>query len=192
MCGTPLRPAESKRSATADFGVFWRKRRSGTHEHRHECRFARRAKPHLSDASAAGAQRPDAGSLRKLTPWASGPRPMTMQPMMRATAAKPPIDWRVREVLAEHRLEIRHDAGAQHAELIGEPGEKAAQVRRRQLVDVRRDDAPRALHEELHQESAGHDQRGASARATHSGITTSDARARRRSSRGGGRSGPST
>ena len=134
------------------------------------------------------AQRSDEGSLRKLTPCASGPRPMTMQPTMSATAAKPPIEG-VREVLAEHRLERRHDTGAQHPELVREPGQEAAQVRGRQFVHVRWQDAPRALDEELHQESAGHNQRGARC-----GDPQRDddqrARARRRSSRVGGRTSP--
>src|SRR5438045_3092918 len=57
------------------------------------------------------------------------------------------------------RLEIRAAGCDQHAELISQPRKKAAQRIGRQLVDVRRNHAPRALHHELHQESSGQNQR---------------------------------
>src|SRR5205814_2266266 len=61
---------------------------------------------------------------------------------------------RIREALAERRLDVRDARGEHHAELVREAGEEPAQVVRRELVDVRRNHAPRALHEELHQEDA--------------------------------------
>jgi alpha-L-fucosidase 2 len=69
----------------------------------------------------------------------------------------------VAEHLAERGLDVGDRRGEHHAELVGEAREEAARRGRRQLVDVRRDDAPRALHEELHQEDA--DDRGQRAEA---------------------------
>src|SRR5437899_13029205 len=60
----------------------------------------------------------------------------------------------IREHLAEGRLDVGNARGAEHAELIGEPGKESAQVPRRELVDVSGDDAPGALDEELHEEHA--------------------------------------
>src|SRR5438552_77642 len=57
----------------------------------------------------------------------------------------------VGEMLAEHGLERGNARSERGAELIRQPGKESAVLRGGELVDVRRNDAPAALHEELNQ-----------------------------------------
>src|SRR5438105_7035 len=59
----------------------------------------------------------------------------------------------------EPRLYVRDLARDRDTALIGEAREEAADAIRRELVDVRRNDAPGTLDEELHREGAEHEQR---------------------------------
>src|SRR5213076_637440 len=61
-------------------------------------------------------------------------------------------------MLGEARLEPPDCARQGHATLVGEPRQESAHGVGGKLVDVRRDDAPGALDEELHHERTGHEQ----------------------------------
>src|SRR5436305_353162 len=80
---------------------------------------------------------------------------------------------RVRETFAERRFDVRDARGKHDAQLIREAREEPAQMIRRQLVDVRRYHAPRALNEELHQEDADQNPPGAVPRGRTSAATRS-------------------
>src|SRR5215831_11248647 len=58
----------------------------------------------------------------------------------------------VRVPLSKHRLDIRRDARTEHSDLVRESRKESTQVSRRQFIHVSRNDAPGALHEELHEE----------------------------------------
>src|SRR5579864_1732582 len=59
---------------------------------------------------------------------------------------------RVGEALAENGFDGWNARRTKDAKLVRKAREEPAQVIGRQLVDMRRDDAPRSLDEELHQE----------------------------------------
>src|SRR6201994_3472860 len=65
------------------------------------------------------------------------------------------------EMLGDAGLQRRVYRCQQITELIDESGECAARGIRRQFIEMHRYDAPRALHRELHQESADRKQHGA-------------------------------
>src|SRR5260370_13261755 len=56
------------------------------------------------------------------------------------------------------RFKVSAAGSNQHAKLVGQAGKESPQLIRRKLIDVGWYHAPRALHHELHQESANQNQ----------------------------------
>ena len=67
--------------------------------------------------------------------------------------ARQPMLNLVVEVRSDACLQRRIDRGEQIAELVDDAGERAARLRGRKLIEMGRNDAPRALDHELHQKS---------------------------------------
>jgi hypothetical protein len=75
--------------------------------------------------------------------------------------AREPDAELVVEVRSDACLQRHIDRGEQIAELVDDAGERAARIRGRKLIEMGRNDAPRALDHELHQKSPNREQNGA-------------------------------
>ncbi len=60
-------------------------------------------------------------------------------------------------MLGEYGLYVADRACKQCSALIREPGQEASDRARREFAQVRRNHAPRALHDELHQDGSEHE-----------------------------------